>query len=234
VDGTLFSATDQPLINYIRFAFGRSQGEMLRAPSWVYEERFDIQGRAAGKPTKTDMRLMIRAVLTERFKLAWHLDQREASVFQLLLAKPGELGPQLKRHQGDLRCEQQPKTQSNTDLDAIPCGSAGLVTASSPGRGRITGRAEPLARLAALLSNNAFAGVDRMVLDGTGLVGVFDFTVEWALPTDPREVPSPQTLDDQGQPLDVALRQHLGLTLRTTRALVDVPAIDSVERPRDD
>src|SRR6476661_1608271 len=43
--GTLFSATNFPLIVYIRFAFGRNQGEMLRAPSWVYDERFDIQGR---------------------------------------------------------------------------------------------------------------------------------------------------------------------------------------------
>src|SRR3954469_5506478 len=79
VSGTLFSATNFPLIAYIRFAFGRSQGEMLRAPSWVYDERFDIQGRATGEPSKGDMRLLVRALLAERFKLTWHTEPHEDS-----------------------------------------------------------------------------------------------------------------------------------------------------------
>ena len=54
--GTLFSATNQPLITYIRFAFAKSQGELLRVPAWAYHETFDIQGRASGDPTKDDMR----------------------------------------------------------------------------------------------------------------------------------------------------------------------------------
>src|SRR4051812_33705125 len=58
VAGNTFAATSQPLIAYIRFAFGRSPGELLRLPSWTYDERFDIQGRAVGAPTKDDMRLM--------------------------------------------------------------------------------------------------------------------------------------------------------------------------------
>src|SRR3954471_21911363 len=85
--GTLFAATTQPLINYSRFAFGRSQGELLRLPAWVYEERFDIQGRAAGAPAKEDMRLMVRALLTERFKLAWHVEPHEEAVLELVMTK---------------------------------------------------------------------------------------------------------------------------------------------------
>src|SRR5689334_4951258 len=57
--GNLFSASNQPLINYVRFAFGRSQGELLRLPTWIYDERFDIQARAPGQPTKEQMRLMV-------------------------------------------------------------------------------------------------------------------------------------------------------------------------------
>ncbi len=234
VAGTLFSATNQPLINYIRFAFGRSQGETLRLPSWVYEERFDMQGRTTGEPSKADMRLMVRAVLTERFKLAWHFDQRQESVFQLVVAKRGEIGPQLKRHSGDVPCEQSTASEADTSLGASPCGSTGLVTASTPGRGRISGRAEPINRLAALLSNNHFAGVDRVVVDRTGLVGTFNFTVEWAIPVDPTAPPPRPENDDAGQPLDVALRQQLGLSLRSTKAPVDVLVIDHVQRPSQD
>src|SRR5947209_16634387 len=48
---------------------------------------------------------------------------------------------------------------------SIPCGSGGFVASSRPDLGRVAGRAEPLERLAALLSNNSFAGVDRAVID---------------------------------------------------------------------
>src|SRR4051812_17373418 len=230
IAGTTFAATSQPLIAYIRFAFGRSQGELLRLPSWVYDERFDIQGRSVGEPTKDDMRLMVRALLAERFKLAWHFEKHEEPVLELVLAKPSELGPQLTRHGGDQPCEQGASSHRDPKFDAIPCGSAGLVTAGTPGRGRISGRAEPIARLATLLSNNSFADVNRIVLDHTGLAGDFDFTVEWAM-VDPAASPSRPATHDAGPPLAVALRQQLGLTLRAAKAPIDVLVIDHVERP---
>ena len=232
VAGSLFSATHQPLINYIRFAFGRSQGELLRLPSWVYDERFDIQARAAREATKNEMRIMVRSLLVERFNLTWHLEPREEAVLELVLAKPGEFGPQLKRHATGQPCGQD-ATRADPKFDAIPCG-AGLVSATSPGRSTISGRAEPIAKLAGLLSNNSFAGVDRVVLDRTGLLGTFDFAVEWTLPDRSGE-PLPRPFgDDAGPPLDVALRRQLGLTLQPTRAKVEVLIIDSVERPTAD
>ena len=117
VRGSLFSATNVPLIAYIRFAFGRSQGEMLSAPSWVYNERFDIQARATGEATKSDMRLLVRALLAERFKLAWHTEQREGAVLALMVARPGKLGPLMALHRPCEPCGQDPKFAS------IPCGS---------------------------------------------------------------------------------------------------------------
>ena len=229
VAGSLFAATNQPLISYIRFAFGRSQGELLRLPSWVYEQRFDVQGRAAGEPTKDDMRLMVRALLAERFKLAWHVEQREEAVLELVLAKPGEFGPELTPHAANQPCGPE-APRPDPKFDAIPCG-AGLVSTARPGRASISGRAEPIAKLAGLLSNNSFAGVDRVVLDRTGLTGPFDFTVEWAVPVRPVEPSSRPGDDDVGPSLDVALRRQLGLMLRRTRAPIDVLVIDRVERP---
>jgi len=231
VAGTAFSATNQPLINYLRFAFGRSQGELLRLPAWIYDERFDIQGRTTGEPTKDDMRLMVRALLTERFKLAWHFEPHEESVLELVLTKPGVPGPQLTPHGADQSCEQNATARGDRTFDAIPCGSAGLVSTSTPGRARLAGRAEPIARLAAVLSNNGFAGVDRVVIDRTGLAGNFDFTVEWAVPISPADSASRPAGDDSGPPLDVALRQQLGLTLRPAKAPVETLVIDHVERP---
>jgi uncharacterized protein (TIGR03435 family) len=223
VPGTLFAATNVPLINYIRFAFGRSQGEMLHAPSWVNDERFDIQGRATREPTKDDMRLLVRSLLAERFKLAWHTEQRDGAVLALMVATPRRLGPQIASHQHDQPCGQDPK------FAALPCGSAGLVAASTPGLSRVSGRAEPIARLAALLSNNGFAGVDRTVIDKTGLVGEFDFTIEWAIPLATLD-PEPAA-DATGPSLGTALREQLGLKLESTRGPVEILVIDHIERP---
>ncbi len=226
VSGTLFSATNFPLITYIRFAFGRSQGERLRAPSWVYEERFDIRGRAAVEPTKDDMRRSVRTLLEERFKLMWHVEQRQESVLELIVATLGRLGPQITPHVQDQSCGADPK------FAAIPCGSAGLVATSSPGRSTVLARNEPITRLAALLSNNTLAGLDRTVIDRTGLVGEFDFALEWAIPLASLE--SQRTGEATGPSLGTALREQLGVKLESTKAPVDVLVIDRVEKPTPD
>ena len=229
--GTLFSATNQPLIAYLRFAFGRSQGQLLRLPSWIYDERFDIEARATGTPNKEDMRMMVRALLVERFGLAWHVDRREEPVMELVLARPGVFGPQLTRHGADESCGQDANGPRDPSFQAIPCGSAGLVSATTPGRSTIAGRKQPIARLAALLSNNSFAGIDRMVLDRTGLSDDFDFRVEFATPNGPADSLSGRTADDSGPGLAQALREQLGLTLRPARGQIDVLVIDRIERP---
>src|SRR5436190_3654571 len=41
VPGGFFSATNQPLIAYLRFAYKLSQIEMPGLPAWVYDDRFD-------------------------------------------------------------------------------------------------------------------------------------------------------------------------------------------------
>src|SRR5581483_5153075 len=59
--GGYFNASNFPLITYIFFAYKLkgNQGQYLldQAPDWVRSERFDIQGRAAGNPTKDDIRM---------------------------------------------------------------------------------------------------------------------------------------------------------------------------------
>lgn len=229
--GTLFSATNQPLIAYVRFAFGRSQGELLRLPSWIYDERFDIEARSSGAPNKQDMRMMVRALLVERFGLAWHVDRREEPVMELVLTRPGAVGPQLTRHGADESCGQDATSPRDPSFQAIPCGSAGLVSATTPGRSTIAGRKQPIARLAALLSNNSFAGIDREVLDRTGLTDDFDFRVEFATPNGQADPSSGRTIDDSSPGLAQALREQLGLTLRPAKGEIDVLVIDHIERP---
>jgi len=96
-NGGLFSATGFPLIIYISFAYkmiGNQEQYLLRQlPDWAKVERFDIQARASGDPGKDQMRLMMRALLADRFQLRIRFERREVPVLAFTLAKAGKTGP---------------------------------------------------------------------------------------------------------------------------------------------
>jgi uncharacterized protein (TIGR03435 family) len=98
VPGSLFSATNQPLIVYLRFAYKLGQGALLGLPGWVYNDRFDIEARAEATPTKDQVRLMMQSLLADRFRLFTHTEKQTEPVFHLVMAKAGKTGPQLKAH----------------------------------------------------------------------------------------------------------------------------------------
>lgn len=73
-----------------------------------------------------------------------------------------------------------------------------------------------------------------MVVDKTGLTGKYDFTLTWT----PEGGSGGQSLlngkpivNAGGPSLFTALREQLGLELKSTRAPVDVVVIDQVEMP---
>jgi uncharacterized protein (TIGR03435 family) len=101
-NGGLFSASGVTLYQYIVLAYDFTiydyQLLKSRMPQWVFTDRFDIQARASGNPTKAQMRLMMQSLLADRFKLAIHFETHEVPVFALVPAKPGNTGPQLHPH----------------------------------------------------------------------------------------------------------------------------------------
>ena len=98
--GGLFDAKNWPLWMYVAFAYKLpfDQAQILRseAPKWVVQDNFDIQGRAAGNPTKDQYRLMVQALLADRFKMMAAWDMRQGPVDALELLQPGKTGPQLR------------------------------------------------------------------------------------------------------------------------------------------
>src|ERR1700761_4736041 len=108
--GGEFSATNQPLIAYLIFAYKvtvseTSGGLMARLPRWAISDRFDITARAAShNPSKEEMRLMMQSLLEDRFKLAVHREILQAPVFEMSLVKLGKTGPQLRRHSPASTC----------------------------------------------------------------------------------------------------------------------------------
>jgi uncharacterized protein (TIGR03435 family) len=105
------------------------------------------------------------------------------------------------------------------------------MTIGTPGgdRMRIVGNGEPMARLAEALKIPP-TGIDRHIRDRTGLSGTFDLSLEWSIVPD--TVQTPITLQDDSPPRFLeALKTQLGLTLRSTKAPVDILVVARVERP---
>jgi hypothetical protein len=95
--GGYFSATNQPLWRYISFAynlsgtqelamrFGYFSGLPSKLPTWVVggfdvqADKFDITARAAGQPTKDNMRLMMQSLVDKAGRLGSNLKPHDAS-----------------------------------------------------------------------------------------------------------------------------------------------------------
>jgi len=247
--GGLFSATNMPLMNYLRFAFKDvklaygSGSDLAGAPNWVRTQPYDIEARAQGNPAKDQMRLMMQSLLADRFKLAVHYEKRPLPAYALALSKEGKTGPQLKPDDGPCSTSASDVQTINTapqlpppavraaSASEIPCGVLIPVPASAPGLIRIAGRKVTLALLAQMAPNGA-SGIDHPVVDQTGLVGTYDVSFEFEPrpngPPPPGFTPAP---DDAGPTFIQALQNQLGLKLVPQTAPLDVLVIDHVEQP---
>jgi bla regulator protein blaR1 len=188
--GGLFSAANFPLLEYMRFAYKMTPEQdpaLMSQVPWANTNRWDIEGRASGNPTKDQMRLMLQALLADRFKLKLHFETRQLPVFALVLNKPGEFGPQLRAHVDEPPCSAAAAGSSYpqrgiqvTVAGGFPesCGELLPLHPSAAGELRIGARDVPMAILAMLFSS-PLTGVDRPVVDSTELKGNFDLIIEF-------------------------------------------------------
>jgi bla regulator protein blaR1 len=233
---------DFPLESYIEFAYkimpAREQIDTMLAhlPKWVATERFVIQAKAEGNPTKDQMRLMMQSLLADRFKLAAHFETQMVPVLALDLKKSGEIGPRLRLHSQGPSCDTAlvapPDRGSPSVIPGgfIPvCGA--FIAVSGPNHTVVLGaRDVTLQQIASYLGSLGILG--RPVVDHTGLSGRFDFSLSWMLE---HSVPQPSAPSDPSNPagptLLEALQEQFGFQLRATKAAIEVLMIDHVEQP---
>ena len=221
----LWHLTNVPTRALIRTAYRVHDFQIVGAPDWVQTEHYDVVARASG-----DLRavgpgaprahfLMLRSLLIDRFKLKAHVETRDAPVFALVVARAGgKPGAGLVPAHDD--CAAIVAAEVKGERPASPPGerpACGLIA----GPNRIAGGNQSMAQLATTLTGR----MNRMVLDRTGLSGVFNFTLDFV--PDGSPIDASQNLP----PLQTALREQLGLKLEPARGPVEVLVIDRVERP---
>lgn len=228
------------LPTYISFAYKLSMTPDLRhamvarLPKWVDSDVFDIETKAAGAPTKDQMRLMMQTLLAERFHLAVHYETQELPVYALTLNRSGKWGPKLIRHADGPPCEISAPRDPATGLsdpfaEVFPpiC----EVQASVPGKnGRIVqgSRNTTLALLAGYLGRTG----GRPVVDRTGITDRIDYRMEWTLEPKGAGIPGVEVEPDPNPVTWMdAVREQLGLKLESTKAPLRILVIDHIERP---
>jgi uncharacterized protein (TIGR03435 family) len=240
--GGLLSSTNFPLLQYMVFAYkltpSQVQSLLSQLPKWATTNRYDIQARAAGNPTKDQFRLMMQALLAYRFKLAIHYEIKQQPVFALVLDKPGKLGPKIQPHPADSPCSTAPPAPGTapaappTVAGGFPEGCGALAGWLVSGRIRLGARNVPMEMIATSLTNPQVLGVDRPVIDKTGLVGKYDFVVEFTPQINGPLPPGVNFQPDESGPTFLeALKEQLGLKLDSQTGPVPVIVIDHVEPP---
>jgi uncharacterized protein (TIGR03435 family) len=195
----------------ITFAYGLHAKQIVGAPAWFATDKFDIDGvpDVEGQPNTKQFKMLFQSVLTDRFKLTFHHDQKELSVYAL---EVGKSGPKLTE---TIHNPNDPKNFLFRKLGAL------MVTNSS---------------MRDFCDGMQAAVMDKPVVDHTGLTARYDFTLNWTPDESQFEgmgMKVPSATDDPNAPpvLSTAMQEQLGLKFEATKAPAEVFVIDHVEKP---
>jgi bla regulator protein BlaR1 len=204
-----------------------SKERVLGGPGWLDTTLYAIEGKVS-ETLSTEMKkmdreqrmrqtcLMRQALLADRFHLKVHFETRQMPIYELTVAKGG---PKLT-----LAKEPPPVTPEPGDLARPENTRRGIRVIRKPRNiTEMTATEEPLDTLVA----GTFLGLDRPLVNKTGLTGKYDFTLTWT----PNPSMAPGTNETEGPSIFTALQEQLGLKLVPKIGPVEVIIIDHIELP---
>jgi uncharacterized protein (TIGR03435 family) len=192
----------------IMFGYEIRGYRIVGIPDWGIRERYSIEAKAENRDaTVEQLREMMRALLSERFKLQVHRETRDLDGFELSRVNASQLGPQIQVSRVKCSVEERIKGQSTS---GSLCGVA--FTAGNLKAGAIT-----MAELCEWLDTQ----VGGILVDRTGAGGEYDLTLMWTPDLSASDTPS----------IFTALREQLGLKVERKKIPTEVLVYDSAERP---
>jgi uncharacterized protein (TIGR03435 family) len=202
----------------IAAAYDLNPREISGGPEWVESDHYDILAATPGatRPSHDQQMAMLRGLLAERFKLSFHREAKDFSIYELV---PAKSGPKMGSGTG-------PGLRTSAAASGDP---PAVISTVYPDHITLPARNASMGDFVSMLQR---ALLDRPVVDKTGLTGRYDFDLTWA-PDETQfggEVPVAPA-DAQAPPLFTALEQQLGLHLEATHGPVEALVVDTVERP---
>jgi uncharacterized protein (TIGR03435 family) len=211
----------------IQTAWNVQDFQVSGGPGWAGSDRYDIDATTGGKTPFEQTRLMLQALLEERFQLVLHRESKEFPVYELTAAKGG-LKIQASKD-GDC-VTRSPEMPAPVPGQAPPryCGSSSFSPRS------LDGAAISMQQLTRLLANT----LQRQVVDKTGFAGTFDVHLKWTpdqstpgLMAPDVAMPAAPAADDPGLSIFTVIEEQLGLKLQAAKAPMEVLVIERAEKP---
>jgi len=217
--------------------FYGSTSRLSGGPNWIAfntgspESVFEIEATApkgavpdelspAARAEK--MRLMVQAMLADRFKLVIHRETKEMPIYTLVVGKGGPKLPKADVEEKD--CPDTPASAPAADA---------VCHRFTGGRGRgLHARAVDMSDLVSFVES----WTDRPLFDKTGIKGLYKIETE---PFQPMELgstaPAAGTKQDgvdlRDLPTLFTVFERLGLRMESQKGKVDIYVIDHVEKP---
>lgn len=191
-------------------------------PDWLKSARYDIVATMPEDTPRDQVRLMMQALLADRFHLVIHRETKELPTYALTV---GKNGPKLKE----------------AEIAAGPDGKNGRMMMRP---GHLEGKGFAMPQFAELLARQ----LGRPVLDMTELTGNYDFTLEFTPDENQRMammggMPPPMhppegagggraemRAPEGGPSIFAAVQEQLGLKLESRKGPVETLVVDQAEK----
>ncbi len=192
---------------------------------WIYSDPFDITARSENgaipdslspKEHNDRIRLMLQALLTDRFQLKFHRETRQVPVYELVVGKNGPKVPKAN------------PTEKN--CPGVSTGNMSCQGSLSGGMGRgITAPAVEIRDLAQFLAS----WTDRPIIDKTGMKGLFEVkTTPWKPDNPGPNFAAEAHADPETLPtIFTMIQEQLGLRLQSAKGPIEILVIDHAARP---
>ena len=224
--GGRLHARNNGVANFIQNAYGVPGYLVVGGPEWIRTDRYDLEAKADGEPSRAEMMLMLQTLLAERFQLRLHRETRELPAYVLTVARGGAKLTRSK--EGDCaapRPDGAPIPSLAPGETRLPsCGNNNLSSRSNPPNITWTAVGVNMASVTGALATF----FRRPVVDRTGLTGAFNIKLDLP-PVQPAA--SDGGAPDPGASVFTVLQEELGLRVEEGRGPVEVLVVESIQRP---
>ena len=207
--GDQFILRQGTMVDLIARAYGVEDDFVLGGPAWLDTDRFDILAKAPRTTSDDDIKLMLQALLKDRFNLVLHNDTKPLPAFVLTVGKGG---PRMKESDGTA-------SSGCGDTPSAPATPSGAVPYNYVSCHNLTAD-----QIAENLHDMAGGYLTNNVVNSTGLKGSWDFDIHWT------SRGNLQKAGDDGISIFDAVDKQLGLKLEAKTAPLPVLVVDSVNR----
>jgi uncharacterized protein (TIGR03435 family) len=200
--GGRFRASATTLKFLLEWAYDIQPSQHSSGPAWLGNDRYDVIAKAEGNATDSQQKLMLQTLLAERFGLKFHVEKKKLPVYVISV---GKTAPKLF----------PPKDDEVHSIHIMPQKDPDQKIASY----HVVATRFSLSQLTDTFARQ----MGRVFVNETGLNGDFDFTLDLT-PDESRPNPLDPSI------LITAMREQLGLSLKSQDAMVDFLVIDNAEK----